>query len=59
MKKLILLLIVPLISVGQIKKADFNIWNLNQVNLDVSYYSVSKKVNYALNDGKELIDKVV
>jgi hypothetical protein len=41
------------------KEPDFNIWNLNQVNLDVSYYPVSKKVNYALNDSKELIDKVV
>ena len=42
-----------------VKEPDFNIWNLNQVDLDVSYYQVSKKVNYALNDGKELIHKVV
>ena len=33
--------------------------NLNQVDIDVSYYPVSKKVNYALNDGKELIDKAL
>jgi putative SOS response-associated peptidase YedK len=42
-----------------VKEPDFNIWNLNQVDLNVSYYPVSKKVNYALNDGKELIDKVI
>ena len=42
-----------------VKEPDFNIWNLNQIDLDVSYYPVSKKVNYALNDGKELIDKVI
>ena len=42
-----------------VKEPDFNIWNLNQVDLHVSYYPVSKKVNYALNDGQELIDKVI
>ena len=35
---------------------NFMNWNLNRVDMNVDFYPVSKKVNYALNEGKELIN---
>lgn len=41
-----------------VKEPDFNSWDLSRTDLNVSYYPVSKKVNYALNDGKDLISRI-
>ena len=41
-----------------VKEPDFNSWYLNRIDLNVSYYPVSKRANYALNDGKDLISRI-
>lgn len=42
---------MPLLS----SELTFHNWNLNQVNMDIKAYEVSKEVSYAINDGKDLI----
>ena len=41
-----------------VNEPNFMNWNLNRVDMNVDFYPVSKKVNYALNEGKELITPV-
>ena len=36
----------------------FHNWNLNQVNMDIKAYEVSKEVSYATNDGANLIKPI-
>ena len=36
----------------------FHNWNLNQVNIDIKAYEVSKEVSYAINDNSDLIEPV-
>ena len=41
-----------------VNEPNFMNWNLNRVDMNVDFYPVSKKVNYALNEGNELIKPV-
>ena len=36
----------------------FRSWNLNQVNIDINTYEVSKEVSYAGNNSAELIKPI-